>query len=98
MSDEAEPLSGAFLDQASGNVGTQGTTAENETSEFTISGKSAQKAGYEKDLGRRQHEGSRGVPSTDNVAVVHPEGSGKGDTGFKTDTGKPKFPYGDTGT
>lgn len=86
MSDGAEPLGGAFMDQASGNA--KGTQVESEPSEFSISGKSAQKAGYEKDLGGRQHPGSRGVPSTANVAVVHPEGSGKSDTGFKTDSGQ----------
>ncbi|KAK9838443.1 hypothetical protein WJX84_001447 [Apatococcus fuscideae] len=87
MSDGAEPLGGAFMEQASGNVQTKGTQVEQEPSEFTVSGKSAQKAGYEKDLGGRVHPGSRGVPSTANVAVVHPEGSGKSDTGFKTDSG-----------
>ena len=88
MSDEAEPLGGAFMEQASGNVSTQGTQVEQQGSEHTVSGKSAQKAGYEKDLGRRPHEGSGGVPSTANVAVVRPEGTSQDNTGFRTDTGK----------
>ncbi|KAK9856114.1 hypothetical protein WJX84_006851 [Apatococcus fuscideae] len=82
-----EPLGGAFMEQASGNVGTEGTQVEQEGDGLAVSGKSAQKASYEKDLGGRPHPGSRGAPSTANVSVVHPEGSGKGDTGFRTDTG-----------